>query len=118
MSRRVRAEASGGPVAWTPPAIADDSPTPGEQVILDADELAGGHDFFALDAAGVSMDGNLLAYFTDITDDECCMLRVKDLHAGELLDDEVAGITTGTAWAGSEWTFYQEVDEAWWPDSV
>ena len=118
MSCRVRAEAGDGLAAWTPPTIADDAPAPGEQVILDANELAEGHDFFALGAASVSADGNLLAYSTDVTGDERYTLRVKDLRTGELLDDEIAGIAAGATWVGSEWIFYQKVDEAWRPDSV
>ena len=117
MSCRVRAEAGDGLAAWTPPTIADDAPAPGEQVILDANELAEGHDFFALGAASVSADGNLLAYSTDVTGDERYTLRVKDLRTGELLDDEIAGIAAGATWVGSEWIFYQKVDEAWRPDS-
>lgn len=118
MSCRLRAEPGDGLAAWTPPSIADDTPAPGEQVILDANELAEGHDFFALGAASVSDDGNLLAYSTDVTGDERYTLRVKDLRTGALLDDELVGISAGATWVGSEWIFYQKVDEAWRPDSV
>nr|WP_120491831.1 S9 family peptidase [Corynebacterium lactis] len=118
MSCRLRAEPGEGLDAWTPPAISDDEAAPGEEVILDANELAEGHEFFSLGAASVSEDGTFLAYSTDVTGDERYTLRVKDLRTGELLGDEIAGISAGATWIGSEWIFYQKVDEAWRPDSV
>ena len=65
-------------------------PTPegeiaGEQVLLDANVEAEGHEFFSLGAFSVSPDGRLLAYSIDITGDERFTLRVKDLTTGELL---------------------------------
>ncbi|ALA68010.1 S9 family peptidase [Corynebacterium lactis] len=118
MSCRLRADEGTGLDAWTPPTISDNEPAPGEEVILDANELAEGHDFFSLGAASVSEDGSFLAYSTDVTGDERYTLRVKDLRTGELLGDEIVGIAAGATWIGSEWIFYQKVDEAWRPDSV
>lgn len=118
MSCRVRAAEGEGIAAWTPPEISNDTPAPGEELLLDANELAEGHDFFALGAASVSEDGNLLAFSTDVTGDERYDLRIKDLRTGELLDDQLLGISAGATWVGSEWIFYQKLDEAWRPDSV
>ena len=53
---------------------------PGEQVLLDADELAEGHEFFSLGGVSVSPDGRLLAFGTDMVGDERYLLRVKDLR--------------------------------------
>lgn len=74
---------------WTPPEVSPDSPLEGEQVILDSNELAEGHDFFSLGGASVSADGRWLAYSTDTVGDERYTLRIKDLETGELLDDVV-----------------------------
>ena len=51
-----------------------------EEVILDLNELAKGHDFFALGGFTVSDDENLLAYTTDTNGYRQYVLHVKDLR--------------------------------------
>lgn len=105
--------------AWTPPQLEVDTEIPGEQVLLDSNEVAAGHDFFSLGAFSLSHDGNLLAYSIDTKGDERYVLRFKDLRTGEMLGDEIAGTAPGATWSldGSH-VFYQTVDEAWRPDTV
>lgn len=117
LSCRMRADGDD----WTPPAIPDAAPgetVPGEEILLDLNELAEGHEFFSLGAASVTVDGNLLAYSTDVVGDERYTLRIKDLRTGELYDDVISDIAAGATWVGSEYLFYQRLDEAWRPDSV
>jgi oligopeptidase B len=104
----------------TPPALPEDgSALPGEQVLLDGNELAEGHGFFALGAFDVSPDGRRLAYSTDFAGNERFTLRVKDLETGETLPDEVPDTSYGTAWSRDGSTlFYLTVDEAWRPYRV
>ena len=64
----------------TPPISADGAPLDGEEMLLDGNLLAEGHDFFSLGAFDVSPDGRWLAYSTDFAGDERFTLRVKDLH--------------------------------------
>src|SRR5690606_25371852 len=45
-----------------PPIPADGAPLPGEQVLLDGNVLAEGHEFFAMGNLNVSPDGRWLAY--------------------------------------------------------
>ncbi|MFG3420099.1 S9 family peptidase [Micromonospora sp. NPDC048063] len=102
-----------------PPVSADGAPLEGEEVLLDGNLLAEGHDFFALGAFDVSPDGRWLAYSTDFSGDERFTLRVKDLSTGELLPDEVPDTFYGTAWsADASVLFYVTVDEAWRPNRV
>lgn len=102
-----------------PPVSADGAPLDGEEVLLDGNQLAEGHDFFSLGAFDVSPDGRWLAYSTDFSGDERFTLRIKDLSTGELLDDEVPDTFYGTAWsADASVLFYITVDEAWRPDRV
>ncbi|WP_204297469.1 S9 family peptidase [Actinoplanes campanulatus] len=99
-----------------PPAGED---RPGEQVLLDGNELAEGKDFFALGTYDVSPDGTWLAYSTDFAGDERFTLRVKNLTTGEVLADEITDAFYGSAWSadGGE-LFYITVDEAWRPNRV
>ncbi|WP_329415286.1 S9 family peptidase [Nocardia vinacea] len=105
--------------AWTPPQLEVDTEVAGEQVLLDSNEVAEGHDFFALGAFSVSHDGNLLAYSVDTSGDERYLLRFKDLRTGEVLADEIAGTAPGATWSlDGTHVFYQTVDESWRPDTV
>jgi len=102
-----------------PPATADGAPLPGEEVLLDANELARGSDFFSLGAFSVSPDGKRLGYSTDFAGNERFTLRVKDLVTGETAPDEIPGTFYGCAWSkdGSA-LFYVTVDAAWRPFRV
>ena len=69
---------------WTPPqpaeeCAADEPALPGEELMLDLNVLAEGHDFFSLGGSSVSPDTTLLAYSTDTTGDERYTVRIKDL---------------------------------------
>ncbi|MDQ7905317.1 S9 family peptidase [Phytohabitans sp. ZYX-F-186] len=102
-----------------PPSTADGTPLDGEEVLLDGNALAEGHDFFALGTFDVSPDGRWLAYSTDFAGDERFTLRVKDLGSGEVLADEVPDTFYGSAWSADGSTlFYLTVDEAWRPYRV
>jgi oligopeptidase B len=112
------------PDDWTPPRPAEDaSPDqpalPGEQLMLDLNELAEGHEFFSLGGSSVSPDERLLAYATDVVGDERFTIRVKDLDSGELLADEITGVLGGATWDPDGQAFYYTtVDESWRPDKV
>lgn len=112
------------PDDWTPPRPAEDTAPdqpalPGEQVLLDLDQLAQGHEFFSLGGSSVTPDGNLLAYSTDVVGDERYTVRVKDLTTGELLDDEITGVLGGATWdRAGESFFYTTVDETWRADKI
>lgn len=107
------------PDDWTPPQFDEHTEIPGEQVLLDENIEADGHDFFALGAASVSLDANLLAYSVDVKGDERYTLRFKDLRTGEVYPDEIADIGAGATWAADNRTvYYSTVDEAWRPDTV
>jgi oligopeptidase B len=91
-------------------ALAD---TPDEQVLLDENVLAEGHEYFALGAAQVSTDHKLLAYSTDTEGDEVYTLRVRDLQTGDDLADEIPGTYYGVEWGEDNGTvFYTVLDDA------
>ncbi|WP_395659160.1 S9 family peptidase [Nocardioides sp.] len=112
------------PDDWTPPRPAEDTAPdqpalPGEQVLLDLDALAEGHEFFSLGGSSISPAGDLLAYATDVVGDERYTIRVKDLGTGELLDDEIVGVIGGATWARDGRSFfYTTVDETWRADKI
>lgn len=108
-----------GPDDWTPPEPAPGVELPGEQILLDGNAEAEGHDFFSVGAFSISHDGTLLAYSTDVVGDERYTLRFKNLVTGELLPDEIPGTAPGATWAiDHSHVFYLTVDESWRPDTV
>jgi len=112
-----------GPDDWTPPrpdedAKPDQPALPGEEVLLDLDALAEGHEFFALGGSSVSPDGTRLAYSADVVGDERYTIRVKDLATGEL-HDEITGVIGGATWdRAGEHVYYTTVDDSWRSDKV
>ena len=107
------------PDDWDPPALDENIEIPGEQILLDSNAEAQDHEFFALGAAVVSLDGNLLAYSLDTVGDERYTLRFKDLRSGELYPDEIADIGAGATWAADNRTvYYLTLDAAHRPDKV
>ena len=103
----------------TPPEITVADRLPGEEVILDGNELAGESEFFSVGTSSISPDGTMLAFSTNYTGDERFTLKFKNLATGEMLADEIDGIFYGGAWSGDGSAFfYTRVDDAWRPHQV
>jgi oligopeptidase B len=99
-----------------PPEVGSDAPPPGEQVLLDENALAEGHEFFALGAFSVSPDHGLLAYAVDTTGAERFTLRFRDLSTGTDHPETIEDTYYGVAWASDSRTaFYTRPDEAMRP---
>ena len=84
-----------------------------EQVLLDVNLLAEGHDFCQVSGRQVSPDQRLLAYGTDLEGRRIHTIRIKDLTTGETLGDELTGVTSNLVWANDSRTlFYTRQDPA------
>lgn len=105
--------------AADPDAVPDpDNPPVGEELLLDIEDLARGHDFLTLGVFDVSPDGTRLAYSVDTSGDERYRLCFLDLSTGELLPDQIEGVAGGGCWSGDDLFCYCTVDDAWRPDRV
>ncbi len=91
---------------------------PDEEVLLDLNVLADGHDFLSLGWSEMSPSGHLLAYSVDTNGDERYDLFVKDVRTGAIVDSGVDDIGGGGTWLGDDWLFYVRVDDAWRPCEV
>ena len=67
-------------------------------MILDGNQLAEGHAFFAIGATSITDDGRWLAYTTDTTGFRQYTLHIKDLATGETLPGEVERVGS-VVWA-------------------
>ena len=84
-----------------------------EEVLLDQNTLARGHDYFEIGVFEISPDHRLLAYSIDSTGSETYTLYVKDLNSGELLRDEIQNTYYSMEWANDNKTiFYTTLDDA------
>jgi len=84
-----------------------------EEILLDQNVLAEGHDYFGIGVFRVSPDHRLLAYSVDTKGSEMYTLTVKDLTTGELLQDKIENTYYGVEWANDNKTlFYNTLDEA------
>ncbi len=90
-----------------------------EEVLMDVNAMAEGHEFFAIGAFDVSPDHRWLLYSTDTAGSERYVLRIKDLQTGELMPDIVENTLYSTAWGNDNKTiFYTTANEAWRSDKL
>ncbi|HKP07246.1 MAG TPA: oligopeptidase B, partial [Microbacterium sp.] len=104
---------------WTPPELSPDVEVAGEQILLDGNVEAEGHEFFSLGSFEVSNDGTLMLYGVDVAGDERYTVRVRNLVTGEQLPDEIPDTFAGATFSpDGRFIVYTTVDDAWRPDTV
>lgn len=90
-----------------------------EQVLLDENALAQGHDYFRLGGWAVSRSGNALAYSVDTDGSERFTLRMVDLDSGQALGPEIPDTLGTPVWsADGSALFYLVVNAQWRPFQV
>ncbi|MCK8136403.1 MULTISPECIES: S9 family peptidase [Pseudoalteromonas] len=77
-----------------------------QQVILDVNELAKEHDYYAVSGLDVSPNGNLMAYGEDTVSRRIYNIKIKDLSTGKLLEDTLKGTNGSVVWANDNKTLY------------
>lgn len=83
----------------------------GEELLVDANDLAAGHSFFAIRNLEPSVDGRIIAYAEDTTGRRIYTIRFKDLESGHFLDDLIPEVTGNFVWANDNRTlFYSKQD--------
>jgi oligopeptidase B len=90
-----------------------------ERVLLDENVVAERSGFAEVDVKEPSQDGALLAWAADTTGAELYELRIRDLRAGQDLEEVIAPTAPGVAWsADSAHLFYLVPDDAHRPYQV
>lgn len=77
-----------------------------DEVLLDANQLAVGHSFYAVGDYAISRDNKLLAWTDDIVGRNQFELHVKNLETGELFADTVHAISSSVEWAADNKTLF------------
>jgi len=84
-----------------------------EEVLLDGNKLAEGHEYMRIGGMSVSSNHEILAYSVDYEGSERYRLHFKNLVTGVLSDESVPNTYYSLAWANDNKTiFYTVVDEA------
>ena len=106
----VQRDEAGVPVPLVPsPGV----PTRGEELLVDENEWARGHEFFRLADLYPSPDGRLIAWARDTSGDERYTWVVQEA-SGRIIDEAVVDAGYGFAWADDSDSFiYMGVDDAW-----
>jgi oligopeptidase B len=99
-----------------PPEISPEIELEHEQVILDENLEAEGHDFLSVGVLAISPDDAWVAVGTDFEGDERHRVTVRPLAGQAPVEDQLDDIHYGFAWAGdSRHFFYTRVDDAMRP---
>lgn len=77
-----------------------------EEVMLDVNELAEGHDYYAASSLQVSPDNKILAFGEDTLSRRIYSIRFKNLETGEFLEDRLENAAFGGAWANDNQTYF------------
>ena len=77
-----------------------------EAILLDENELAEGHEYFALGEVQVSPDNRLLAFSEDVAGRESYTIRFKNLETGKLLADRIPDTAGEIEWATDNRTVF------------
>lgn len=106
----VQRDEAGVPVPLVPsPGV----PTRGEELLVDENEWARGHEFFRLADLYPSPDGRLIAWARDTSGDERYTWVVQET-SGRVIDEAVVDAGYSFAWADDSASFiYMGVDDAW-----
>ena len=84
-----------------------------EEIMLDVNKLAEGHEYYAVGGRSVSPDNKILAYGVDTVSRRQYVIHFKNLETGESYEDKIENTTGGVTWANDNKTvFYTRKDDA------
>lgn len=79
-----------------------------EEIFLDVNELAKGHEFFNVGNYALNHDQSILAYSVDVKGRRIYDIFFKDLKTGKLLDDKITQVTGSAVFGGDNYLFYTD----------
>lgn len=83
-----------------------------EEILLDENVLAKGHDYFAVGGLDVSPDNQWMSYGVDLVSRRIYTIHFKNLVTGEVLEQTIPNSTGSVAWANDNKTvFYTSKNE-------
>jgi oligopeptidase B len=83
-----------------------------EEILLDENDLAKPHKYFATSGFTISPDNNMMAYGEDVVSRRQYTIRFKDLRTGQYLADEIKNTSGNVIWANDNKTIFYSVNDA------
>ncbi len=80
--------------------------TAAEELLLNVNDMAKGHDYYSIIGLQVSEDNKLLAFGEDSVSRRRYTIYVKDLQSGKITDTPIANTEGGVTWANDNKTFF------------
>lgn len=77
-----------------------------EEILLDVDEMAAGHNYYGAAGFNVSPDNKLLAFGVDTVSRRQYVINIKNLETGEILAEKMTGTTGSSAWGNDNKTLF------------
>jgi oligopeptidase B len=103
----------------TGPVPPDPSEGPGEQVVLDANQLADGHEFCSVGILSMAPGHAVFALGVDFKGDERHTLTFRTLDGTPAPEETLGDVGYAVAWSlDAKSLFYVRVDDAWRPNQV
>ena len=82
-----------------------------EEIMLNVNELAEGHEFFSIGGRSVSPDNKILAFGEDNLSRRIYTLKFMNLETGEMLTDEIPATSGSAVWANDNKTVFYSVKD-------
>jgi oligopeptidase B len=86
--------------------------TGAEEILLNVNEMAKGHEYYQVVGRSVSEDNNLLAFGVDTVSRRRYTIYVKDLRTGKITDTPVPNTEGDVTWANDNKTFFYTVKDS------
>ena len=77
-----------------------------EEILLDVNAMAEGHDYFSATGFSISPDNKLMAYGIDMVSRRQYKIYIKNLETGEIYKDEIPNTEGGPVWANDNKTIF------------
>jgi oligopeptidase B len=85
---------------------AANAPTGPEEILLNANELSKGHDFFEIGDIAISPDSKLMAWAEDTVGRRQYVVKVMELATRKIYPVELPNVENNVIWAGDNQTFF------------
>lgn len=83
-----------------------------EEIMLNVNDLAKGHEYCQVNGLSVSEDNNLLAYGMDTVSRRRYTIYIKDLKTGQIVDRPVPNTEGDVTWANNNKTFFYTMKDS------
>ncbi len=82
-----------------------------EDILLDVNKLAEGHEFYAVGALTVGLNNKIMAYAEDTLSRRIYTIKFKNLETGEILKEEIGNTSGNITWAKDSKTLFYTIKD-------